>query len=235
MKIFVAYGFNGRDRWIPDLVFPIIEAFGDEIITGEELQGQQITNAVIDNIKRSDALIGFAMRRGEPKGENQWDTHRWVTDEISQAIANNKRILEILETGVDAQGGIAGDRQRILYDESKRDRFLVELVKVLGNWHQSVKLSLQMMPDSCVQEIRPFLKNPRLQCTYRLLYPDTSTTSEDFSTTILPIKGGLFINAQNVQRMSLIQVSVECDGMSWTSDFENTDSFGLILTKEKEE
>ena len=172
MKIFVAYGYNDRDQWIPDLVFPIIEAFGDEVITGEELQGQQITNAVRGEIQRSDALIGFATRRGEPtQGGNQWDTHRWVTDEISLAIANNLvHVLEIRETGVNAQGGIAGDRQIIYYNENQRDRFLVELVKTLGSWHQGGKVKLQLLPDLCVQNIRPFLKNPRLRCTYKLLY-----------------------------------------------------------------
>jgi hypothetical protein len=234
MKIFVAYGYNEKDKWIPELVFPIISAFGDEVITGEELQGQPITNSVKDKIRRSDALIGFATRRGEPNSENQWDTHRWVTDEISQAIANNLTyVLEIRETGVDPQGGIGGDRQVISYDEIKRDKCLVDLVKTLGRWHQGGKVKLQLLPDSCVQEIRRFLSNPNLRCTYKLLYPDASL-SEEFLTTILPIKGGLFINAQNVQSMSLIQVCVECNGKSWTSDFENTDSFGLNLLEELE-
>jgi hypothetical protein len=63
MKIFVAYGYNDRDRWIPDLVFPIIRAFDDEVITGEELQGEQITDAVRRKIQQSDALIAFATIR----------------------------------------------------------------------------------------------------------------------------------------------------------------------------
>lgn len=230
MKIFVAYGYNDRDQWIPSLVFPIIQAFGDEVITGEELQGQQITDVVRDKIRRSDALIGFVTRRGAPNG-NQWDTHRWVTDEISLAIGNNLCVLEIRENGVGDQGGIAGDRQFISYDESKRDQCLVELVKVFGRWHQNSKVKLQLLPESCIQTIRPFLKNPKLRCTYKLLYPDASM-SEDFLTTILPIKGGLFINVKNVPSMSLIQVHVECGGRSWTSDFENTDSFGLSLNED---
>ena len=32
MKIFVGYGYNDRDRWVEQFVFPIIEAFGSEVV-----------------------------------------------------------------------------------------------------------------------------------------------------------------------------------------------------------
>ena len=35
MRIFVAYGYNDRDKWIEKMVFPVIEAFGAEVETGE--------------------------------------------------------------------------------------------------------------------------------------------------------------------------------------------------------
>ena len=37
VKIFVAFRYNDRDRWVVDLVFPIIRAFSDDVVTGEEL------------------------------------------------------------------------------------------------------------------------------------------------------------------------------------------------------
>lgn len=77
MKIFVAYGYNDRDLWIGELVSPIIRAFGDEVITGEELQGELITDGVRKKTQHSDALIAFATRRQEV-GQNQWTTLRWV-------------------------------------------------------------------------------------------------------------------------------------------------------------
>jgi hypothetical protein len=86
MKIFVAFGYNERDRWIPNLVFPIIKAFGDEVVSGEEVQGEQITDAVIREIRQSNALMAFVTRR-DKIDKNRWTTHRWVTDELSNAIA----------------------------------------------------------------------------------------------------------------------------------------------------
>lgn len=231
MKIFVAYGYNDRDRWIPDLVFPVIEAFGDEVITGEELQGQRITPGVIERIQNSHALIGFTTRR-DPIDNNRWLTHRWVTDEISQAIALGlDRVLEVREEGVDDQGGIAGDRQRIRYAENSRDRCIVALVETLGNWHRVHDVRLQLLPQESVREIYRLLKNPNLRCTYQWM--EGFTESEKFPTRILRIDQGLFIVARNIPSSSLVAIQVECDGQSWTSDFRNTDALGINLQKDE--
>lgn len=230
MKIFVAFGYNERDKWIPNLVFPIIKAFGDEVVSGEEIQGEQITNAVIREIRQSNALIAFATRR-DKIGQNRWTTHRWITDELSQAIVLNLPVAEVRETGVDEQGGIAGDRQRITYNESERDKCLVEIVKTLGNWHSSNTIELKLMPDECIQAVRPLLKNPKLRCIYQILERN-GRMSEEIQAQILPITGGLFVRAQNVPPMSFIQIRVECAGMSWSSEFENVESLGIHLHQE---
>ena len=163
--------------------------------------------------------------------DKQWTTHRWVTDEISHAIAYKLPVVEVREHGVDEQGGIAGDRQRILYDESERDKCLVEIIKTLGKWHQSSTVKLKLLPDEFVQDIRPFLRNPNLRCVYKTLDMN-GTQSDEIPTSILPITGGLFIHAKNIPHTSLIQIHIECAGKSWTSNFENTDSFGIHLQQD---
>jgi hypothetical protein len=230
MKIFVAYGYNERDKWVPSLVFPIIKAFGDEVITGEELQGEQITDSVIKEIKQSDALMAFVTKR-QKIDETQWTTHRWVTDEISQALAYKKLVAEIREIGVDEQGGIASDRQRITYNDNERDKCLVDIVRTLGKWHSNDTVKLQLLPEDCVQAIRPLLRNPGLRCTYKILNSE-GDLSEEIPATVLPVTGGLFVHAKNIPRMSLIQIRVECAGKLWTSNFENIDFSGIHLQQE---
>jgi len=230
MKIFVAFGYNERDKWIPNLVFPIIKAFGDEVVSGEEVQGEQITDAVIREITQSNALMAFVTRRDKISG-NRWTTHRWVTDELSNAIAFKIPVAEIREIGVDEQGGIAGDRQRIIYNETERDKCLVEIVKTIGNWHSSATVEMQLLPDKWVRTVRPLLRNPGLRCTYQIL-EQSGVMSEEIPGTILPITGGLFVHAKNVPRMSLIRIRVEYSGKSWSSSFENIDSLGIHLKQE---
>jgi hypothetical protein len=229
MKIFVAYGYNDRDRWVETLVFPIIRAFGDEVVTGEELQGEQITDAVRRKIQGSDALVAFVTRR-EEIGPGRWTTHRWVTDELAHALALGRPVVEVRESGVDDQGGIGGDRQRIAYDERQRDRCLVELVKTLGRWHQARDVQLKLLPETFAQAVFPLLRHPRLRCTYRLLVDDEE--SEDIPTRILPITGGLFIRARGVPPEALLQVHVECEGRSWTSSYESTDALSIAMRED---
>lgn len=230
MKIFVGYGFNDkRDIWIPDLVYPIIKAFGDEVITGEDLQGDQITTAVKQKIAEADALIGFLTRRGEPDANGVWKTHRWVIEEIATAI-DKKPVVEVREIGVDDQGGIAGDRQRITYDESARDKCLVEVVKTIGKWHSLEKIKLKVLPEEYVQELSPLLRDPDLRCYYQIMTSEFEEKDEQ-KTRLIPVTGGLFIVAKDVPPQALIKVHIEHHGKHWLSSYESTDSLGIHLKR----
>lgn len=230
MKIFVGYGFNERDQWVEDLVFPIIQAFGDDVITGKELQGEIITESVTQKIQQSNALIGFATRRDRINIEEKWTTHRWVIDEMATALTIGLPIIEVREKGVDDQGGIIGNRQRIDYEENKRDICMVDLVKTIGRWHEGSSIKLQLLPDEYAQEMYSLLRDPRLRCAYKLLVDGRE--SNDIPIKIFPIKGGLFVEAKNVPRQALIQVQVEHQGTTWISDYESTDSIGIRLRKD---
>jgi hypothetical protein len=170
MKVFIGYGFNERDRWVEQLVFPLAEAFGAETVTGHELQGDQITDAVRTRIRQCDKLLGFTTRRDE-LSNGKWSTHRWVTDELAHALALTISVVEIREAGVEDQGGIVGDRERILYDGATRDQCLVEIAKVLGRWRRETNvLRVQLLSAGNVKEtIVPLYRKPGFRCIYRLL------------------------------------------------------------------
>ena len=226
MRIFVAFGYNPRDHWIEEMVFPLIEAFGSEVLTGEEMQGEQLSQGVLERIGNSDALIAFTTRRDQLKN-GTWTTHKWVQQELSVAIAKPMLVAEVREKDVDPQVGVDGDRQRITYEEANRDKCLVEIVKTIGRWHESVFVDLQLLPKEFIEAVRPLLKNPRIKCQYKLMEKNRETGP--FIATIKPIKGGLFMTASNVPRDALIQIFVECDDKSWNSDYESVNSIGIKL------
>jgi hypothetical protein len=234
MKIFVAFGYNQRDAWIPELVFPVIEAFGDEVVTGEDEQGENIPDETKERIRSSDALIAFATKRlaeGQQADGNGMMTHRWVTDELTTAITYKLPLVEVREDGVDEQSGLAGrDRQIIRYKESERDKCLVALVKTLGRWHKRNNLTLTVLPDECVQELGPKVRNnPNLRCYYKTLLDFDE--SEEVKTKIYASKGGLFVLIRDVPRGALIQLRVECGDENWVSNYESTDSYGIYLRR----
>lgn len=223
MKIFVAYGYNDRDQWVRDLVFPIIEAFGSQVETGEEVQGEQIPDAVRKKIEHSDALIAFTARR-EQLASGRWTTHRWVTDELALALQNGLLCVEVREQDVDRQGGVASTRQFIEYDEKGREKCIVELVKTIGKWHREAPVLLQLRPAQFVDQVRPLLS--RIRCTYTVL---VGSRESEFGAKIRPIRGGLFINV-SIPRQALIQVCVEIPGEKpWLSDFETIEAFTIDL------
>ena len=144
MNIFIGYGYNARDGWIEDLVFPLIAAMGHTVVTGKEIAGQQLDEGVRTKIRDSDALIGFATRRDGPNAAGLWTTHRWVTDEIATADGQKLKIpfVEVRETDVDPQLGIGTGKAHIAYDEGDRPACLVALAQTIARWESEIGVSL---------------------------------------------------------------------------------------------
>lgn len=231
MRIFVGYHFDPRSQWIKEFVYPLIRAFGDEVVTGENLYGQGgIGPAVTRRIKESHALIGFATRRDQ-RGPGDWSTHRWVTDEIAQAAAFELPVVEVRELHVDPQRGIAEGAQFIPYNESERDKCLVEIVKAIGEFHRAGLMKLQLLPEECTQEIAPLLDSPRFRSVFKVYVDGDDEASEEKQLRILQLPGGLFATVKNVPQRAFVQVRVECEAKVWTSVFESTDAISIRLRK----
>ena len=230
MRFFVGFGYNDRDAWIPELVFPLVRAFDAEVATGEDMQGEQISNEVQRRIELSDGVIAFLTRRGDPDQAGVYKTHRWVQDELAYGLAQGVRVVEVREEGVDEQGGMPGDRQRITYKEAERDRLMLELAKTVGAWVRSGTVNLQLLPPEFVGEIRPILGAPGFRCTYTVLEGSRETPPTD--TQVRPIKGGLFIQARKLSPQALIRVVVEGQGRRWSSEYEAFDSLNIRMSAE---
>jgi hypothetical protein len=229
VRVFVGFGFNPRDAWIRQLVFPMITAFAMDAVDGMEAEGQIVTEAVRERIRLADAFIGFTTRR-DPIDPQRWTTHRWVTDELSHALALDKPVVEIRETGVDDQGGIAGDRQRIVYDEASRCEALVQLAGVLGRWQRSHdRVLLQLLPAEFINQIVPIYRKPGFACRYRVMV--NGEEGPPALAKVKPIKGGLFLEAADVPREGLVQVEIEYGPTSWISGFESVDAIGIVLRR----
>lgn len=229
MKIFVGYGFHPRDAWIPDLIFPLIEAFGSEAVDGGELQGQEISNGVRTQIERCSALIGFLTRR-DPMAADKWTTHTWVEHELAHAQAKELRLLEVRETGIDPQRGMFGNRQPITYAEDQRDRCIVEVAKVLGRWHSLSTVRLKLLPKECSEELFPLHRSAELTCNYNIMVE--GDVEPPRAGRFIPLAGGLSVEAKDVPRRALIQLHIKYRDKNWISNFESTDLLDINLRKD---
>jgi hypothetical protein len=231
MRVFVAYGYNARDAWIPRLVLPLLGAMGIETVTGEDMWGDVITDAVKRRIRQSDALLGFATRRGKDAlPDGTFPTHRWVTDEMAFASALDLPVVEVRESDVSDQGGILGDRQRIRYDEATRDECLVDIARAMGRLNRGLRLQLQLLPVAIVESLRTLIDRPGFRCSYRLMVDGFEEPEREAS--IVPIQGGLFLRAEPLPQDALIRVRVQANGHAWSSDYEPLDTRGVTLRDE---
>jgi hypothetical protein len=132
--------------------------------------------------------------------------------------------------GSPTRGGLAGDRQRIEYDEDRRDRCLVEIVKAIGLWHRTGDVKIQLLPRQFVDEVRPLLQQPGFRCSYNLIEGNNEVWDKE--AKIVPITGGLFMSLKNVPLDALVQVQVAAQGNSWRSDFEPIEQLRIHLSKD---
>ena len=75
MKIFIGFGYRPEDDWIKELVFPLVQCFDAEIMSGEDLHGEIITEGVKNKIKKSDGLLAFLTPRDQ-LASGQFTTHQ---------------------------------------------------------------------------------------------------------------------------------------------------------------
>jgi hypothetical protein len=228
MKIYVACGFNDRDKWILSLVPRLIKAFDSEPITGRDMEGEVITDADRKRIEEADALLAFFTRRGDKQPDGTWNTHLWVRDELVHALANDKRVLPIYEDGVTREPGISGrDRQYMPYCEEARLDFMVSLAEVLGRWHRSGKRRFQILPN---EALLPHLGKGYFKCSYRVM--EGYSESAPYEVPVRRITGGLFIDAEVNARNSLIQVQIQTDAGALISDYTPVDAVAIKLPDE---
>lgn len=229
MKVFVAHGFRPRDRWVGDHVVPLVEAFGAQVLTGEHLGGEQITDAVKERIRDSDGMIGFLTAREAASTADE--THRWVSNELAFALANpGTRILEVREVGVTDQGGLPGDRQHLVYDPSDEASCLVGIARVLGEWSQGITMRVLLLPDDIVQKITPLMTRPGFTCTYSLSVEGRVTT--EMRADLIRRPGGVQLTARGIPPAALLSVRVQAAGVSYRSAFVDIDALTILLEEE---
>jgi hypothetical protein len=236
MKIFVVYGYNERDRWIEESVFPLIAAFESRVVHGKDLHGEILSEEIRRRIQACHALIAFCTRR-DSISDKKWTTHRWVTDELAFASQIGKSVAEVRELGVDEQGGIAGDRARIEYDSANRFGTLIQLTSTLARWHRQYKRIhllplLQIVRDGGVAEIGPDwlrsqARHPGFRCRYRVLDGDYATDFKDVQIQL--VEGRFYFSASDVAPGPRIQVEISTGGQIFSSEFESVDDVNLAI------
>ena len=235
MRIFVAYGFGDKDRWVKEQVFPLISAFGFEPVDGEGLYGQVLSEAVLEQIRSCDGLIGFATLRqdGETQGNTASMTHLWVVQELAIALGQGIKLLEVREGGLDGQRGILADRHRIFYDPAKPVACFVELARALGEWHRGPKTEFLLIRDNLYRDLVAFIdREDDFKCQYRIHQKGSiSSWSEG---KIIPKNNRLYLVHPKLPNGSSVQIRLTVKGRIervFLSDVERIDADSIAVAE----
>jgi hypothetical protein len=211
MKVFVGYGYNARDEWIEDQVFPILISMGFSVVNGKDLHGQLLAPAVRVRIEQADAAVGFLTLR-EPPSSSEFNSHIWVRDELVSADTLRKPIVPIMEEGVRVPDGLLGNRQFILLRQTDRLACVVELVRALGNRNMR-RIRLEPEMDQLRRDLYSWRRSPDFSIRYRT--QDSDGLESDFRTGRLElIDQGFYLNVSDVPRRAYVEVEGTLDGVA---------------------
>ena len=189
MKIFLGFSFRDEDKEIVELVDQLIASHLVEMKTGEHLGGDQLTLAVQRRIEDCHALVGILTRQGKPQ-DGKWTTHQWVQDEISWARAKSRKVIALVEQGVDL-GGMFQSHEHISMEKDKPLKALLDLSDTIGSWRRELgrTVKVQIMPDAIARKVRDGGNGVR--CRHRLWLGGAYSPWQDL--TPQPEAGGTFV------------------------------------------
>lgn len=219
-RVFVGFGYNPRDQWIEDHVFPILKGLGLQVLHGKDMHGEVLQEGVKARIRQSDALIGFCTLREGHENE-AFNTHIWVRDEMVFALGLGLPVLEIREDGVNDLAGIVGDRQRISLSQADRLACVAELVAAVSGWCMR---KLQLVPDQGREaDVRNAVRNPLFVARYRTRI--NGVDSAHRQARVERVKGGIYMQALAVPDDALIEIEGLVNGqVVFSSDWESADA-----------
>ena len=177
MKVFVAYGFTKENQWIKELVYPLVESFGAEVIHGENVQGEIVSNAVITSIRESDALIGILTKVDRVESKGFWTTRNWVVQELAAARTAERLFVEVRDQEVDPNRAMLSDRQPIMFSENEsKEKLLIELALVLSRWSNQLRRQrVCLIPHDLARTIYKESTSPLTYCSYKFRVNNRST------------------------------------------------------------
>lgn len=209
MKVFVGFGYNDRDRWIEEQVFPILRCMGFTVVDGKGMHGSILQPEVQSRIEQSDAAIGFFTIR-EGQGEADFNSHIWVRDEMVHANAKGKPLTWVKEEGAKVPDGLLGNRQYILLRQNDRLACVAELVGALGR--RNIRhLKLDPHDEQLRENLYLWRRNLNFVIKYRTR-DEAGLESEPRQGRLELVDQGFYLNVSDVPTRAYVEVEGVLNG-----------------------
>ena len=227
MKVFVGYGYNERDQWIEERVFPILRCVGFTVVHGKDMHGQQLQPEVMKRLDQADAAIGFfTIRAGS--AEAGFNSHIWVRDEMLYALGKGKPIIPVREEGVVLQEGLLGNRQYVPLSQDDRLACVSDLLVALGQRNMR-RVRLDPSDDSLRARVWTWKKAPGFEIRYRTQNAE-GMESEFREGRLELIDQGFYLNLAEVPSKAYIEVEGVLNGnVQFSSGWASADAVQIRI------
>ena len=209
MKVFVGFGYNDRDRWIEEQVFPVLRGMEFSVVDGKDMHGKILQPEVKSRIDQSDVVIGFFTIR-EGQGEAEFNSHIWVRDEVVHADAKGKPVIPVKEDGVKLPEGLLGNRQYIPLNQNDRLACVVDLVAALGR-RNIRRLKLDPDEDELRRKILKWRKTTGFVIQYRT-QDEVGLESPFREGRLEMVDQGFYLNVSDIPKRAYVEVEGVLNG-----------------------
>jgi hypothetical protein len=129
-SVFLSYRF-AETEYIQGLR-TLLEREGFLIFTGEN-SNTFISQAILERIKKSEFFLCL-MTRADEKKDGTYTTSPWLLEEKGAALALSKKLVMMVEDGVNDIGGLQGDWQRIHFSPKSFTSAVIRAIDQLKSY-----------------------------------------------------------------------------------------------------
>lgn len=157
----MGHSFLKKDRVLINSLKRILSSLGVVCDSGEKPEGGSVSMKVLERLQRNDIFVGVFTKRSRLADSKNWTTSSWVVEEKAAAIDKGKRLLLLVEEGVEEIGGLQGDYEYVRFNRSQFYESIPKIVDYIRSITVSdhpitISISNSEFPD--MQSIQEHLK-----------------------------------------------------------------------------
>lgn len=228
MRVFVGFGYNDRDSWIENQVFPILECMGFVVIDGKDMHGTSLQPEVKSRIDQSDAVVGFLTIR-DPQSTGDFNSHLWVQNELVYGAAKGKPIIPVREENARVPDGLLGDIQYVPLHQNDRLGCVSELVRALGR-RNIRRIKLEPEEDELRRELNRWRMDQNFAIRYRTQDGISGLESAFRPGRLEVFNYGFYLNVSDVPRRAYVEVEGVLNGQTrFSSGWASADAVSIKI------
>ena len=160
MKAFVGHSFNDKDKEIVREIIEHIESLNVKCETGDRSQHGLVSEKIKKRILNNDIFVGIftcdekiLLENGQSSKEDFYTTSNWVIQESGFAIAENKKLIFLVENGVHKLPELQGDQEYIPFSRDLLKKAFTKINNMVLSMRNKTSKEIQIETGEKLENI----------------------------------------------------------------------------------